>query len=150
MTARLMKDAYLSSAGLVLHRDRNRGLSPHLLTRISMRRNRARVALVISSAGESLVRSVWVVSRSAAFPCSHALATRAWSGPRSRSTRLPGCPPPASPASSPGRRHPPHRSRSPLFVYRSWRASSRITCRHPPLDSSPENRRQEEFNNRDA
>jgi hypothetical protein len=49
-----------------------------------------RVALVISSAAGSLVRSVWMVTSSAALPCSRALAASASRGSRSRSTPDPG------------------------------------------------------------
>jgi hypothetical protein len=45
------------------------GPIPALFARKSMRPNPARAASVISSAAESVVRSVWMVSSSAAFPC---------------------------------------------------------------------------------
>src|SRR5271165_5942814 len=61
------------------------GPIPALLTRISIRPNRARVARVISSAAVSDVRSVWMVSSSPALPCSRAATASASNGSRSRS-----------------------------------------------------------------
>ena len=43
-----------------------------------MRPNRARVALVISSAAESLVRSVWMVSNSTALGLAPHFASERW------------------------------------------------------------------------